>query len=68
MKKILLVEGMTWGHCKSTVEAVLGALDGVTKVEVDLSSKTVVVEGENLDDILMKEEVEDAGYEIIEIR
>jgi len=67
MKKILLVEGMTWGHCKSTVEAVLGALDGVTKVEVDLSSKTVVVEGESLDDILMKEEVEDAGYEVVEI-
>lgn len=68
MKKILLVEGMTWGHCKSTVEAVLGALDGVTKVEADLSSKTVVVEGENLNDILMKEEVEDAGYEVVEIR
>lgn len=68
MKKILLVEGMTWGHCKSTVEAVLGALGGVTKVEVDLSSKTVIVEGENLDDILMKEEVEDAGYEVVEIR
>lgn len=68
MKKILLVEGMTWGHCKSTVEAVLGALDGVTKVEVELSTKKVVVEGEGLDDDLIKDAIEESGYEIIEIQ
>lgn len=68
MKKILLVEGMTWGHCKNAVESALRELDGVTKVEVDLNSKKVEVEGEGLNDILIKGAIEDAGYDLIEIR
>ncbi|OZV14044.1 heavy metal transport/detoxification protein [Tissierella sp. P1] len=68
MKKTLLVEGMSCGHCERAVKNALGELDGVSKVEVDLVTKKVEVEGEGLNDILIKGAIEDAGYELIEIR
>lgn len=68
MKKTLLVEGMSCGHCENAVKNALKGLDGVTKVEVNLSSKSVEVEGEGLNDILIKGAIEDAGYDLIEIK
>ena len=68
MKKTLLVEGMSCGHCEKAVKNALNELAGVTKVEVDLSTKTVEVEGESLDDTLIKDAIEDAGYDLIEIK
>ncbi len=68
MKKTLLVEGMSCGHCEKAVKNALGELEGVSKVEVDLGSKKVKVEGEGLNDILIKGAIEEAGYELIEIR
>ncbi|MBU5428220.1 copper ion binding protein [Tissierella pigra] len=68
MKKTLLVEGMSCGHCEKAVKNALNELSGVTKVEVDLSTKTVEVEGESLDDTLIKDAIEDAGYDLIEIK
>lgn len=68
MKKTLLVEGMSCGHCEKAVKDALGELEGVSKVEVELSSKKVEVEGEGLNDILIKGAIEDAGYELVEIR
>ena len=50
------------------MKSALRELDGVTKVEVDLNSKKVEVEGEGLNDILIKGAIEDAGYDLIEIR
>ncbi len=68
MKKTLLVEGMSCGHCEKAVKNALKELDGVSKVEVDLASKKVEVEGEGLNDILIKGAIDDAGYDLIEIR
>lgn len=67
MKKIMLVEGMSCGHCEKAVKSALSELEGVKSVLVDLSSKKVEVEGENLNDASLKEAVEDAGYDVIEI-
>lgn len=67
MKKVLLVEGMSCGHCEKAVKSALLELNGVTNVEVDLLSKKVEVEGEELNDNLMKDAIEDAGYEVLEI-
>lgn len=68
MKKTLVVDGMSCGHCEKAVKESLGELEGVTKVEVDLDKKLVEVEGENLVDNLIKEAIEDAGYDVIEIK
>lgn len=65
MKKILLVEGMSCGHCEKAVKNALGELDGVKNISVNLESKQVEVEGENLDNSLLKAAIEDAGYDVI---
>lgn len=67
MKKILLVEGMSCGHCEKAVKNALGELDGVKNVSVDLGNKKVQVEGDNLVDSKIKEAIEDAGYDVVEI-
>jgi len=50
------------------VTKALKELNGVSNVNVDLSSKKVEIEGENLVDEKLKEDVEDAGYDVIEIK
>ncbi len=68
MKKVLLVEGMSCGHCEKAVKDALGELDGVKLVNVNLDSKKVEVEGEKLQDNILKEAVEEAGYHVLEIK
>lgn len=67
MKKILLVEGMSCGHCEKAVKEAVGQLEGVKNVEVDLEHKKVEVEGENLVDGIIKEAIEEAGYDVLDI-
>ncbi|NLJ99128.1 MAG: heavy-metal-associated domain-containing protein [Tissierellia bacterium] len=67
MKKILLVEGMSCGHCEKAVKEAVGQLEGVKNVEVDLEDKKVEVEGENLVDGIIKEAIEEAGYDVLDI-
>lgn len=67
MKKVLLVEGMSCGHCEKSVKNALGELEEISKVEVNLETKKVEVEGVNLIDTVLKEAIEDAGYEVLEI-
>lgn len=68
MKKTLLVEGMSCGHCEMAVKKAVGALEGVESVVVNLGAKKVEVEGENLKDNLIKDAIEDAGYDVVEIK
>jgi copper chaperone len=43
-KKVLSVEGMSCGHCKSAVEKAALGLPGVMAAEVNLEAKTLTVE------------------------
>lgn len=67
MKKTLLVEGMTCGHCEKAVKNALGELSEVKSVEVNLSTKKVIVEGEDLVDDKLREAIDEAGYKVLEI-
>jgi len=43
MEKIVLnVMGMSCSHCENAVKKAVSALEGVTKVDVDLSAKRLV--------------------------
>lgn len=42
---MLSVPDMTCGHCRASVTDALSRLSGAAKVEVDLTAKTVRVEG-----------------------
>ena len=67
MKKIMLVDGMSCEHCVKAVKNALGEVNGVTAVKVDLQTKKVEVEGENMVNDTLKNAVEDAGYDVLEI-
>ena len=68
MNKVIKIEGMMCGHCKAHVEKALNALDGVSAV-VDLENKcaNVTLTADVQDDVL-KQAVQDAGYEVVEIQ
>lgn len=68
MKKKIIVEGMSCGHCVNHVKNALEELSGVTSVTVDLESKTAVVEASGeLSDETIKAAIEDAGYEVVSV-
>lgn len=56
------VVGMTCDHCARSVTAEVGALPGVTDVNVDLTSGQVTVTSEGLDTNQVRAAVEEAGY------
>jgi copper chaperone len=62
----LNVQGMSCGHCVSSVEGSVGKLDGVNKVKVDLESGKVDVSFDedkvSLD--VIKETIDDQGYDV----
>ena len=60
------VEGMTCGHCVRSVTEEVGALPGVTAVDVDLASGRVTVASEQpLDDATVRAAVDEAGYAVV---
>ncbi|WP_101552253.1 heavy metal translocating P-type ATPase [Anaerotruncus massiliensis (ex Togo et al. 2019)] len=67
MKKTMVIEGMSCGHCSARVEKALNALDGVT-AKVDLEAKTASIETEGrASDEQMKAAVTDAGYDVVSL-
>jgi copper chaperone len=65
---IYLVDGMTCEHCVRAVTTELSAVDGVTGVDVELrpgaSSAVRVTSAAPLDDDLVREAVDEAGYDL----
>lgn len=68
MTKTMLINGMMCGNCKKHVEKALGAISGVSAVEVDLEAKKAVVtlSTDVSDDILTNAVVEE-GYEVVSV-
>lgn len=63
--KTILIDGMQCNHCKMTVEKVLGAIDGVTKVEVNLENKTAIIESsKEISEDIIKTVIEEAGFKV----
>jgi len=57
------VEEMTCGHCKAAIEGAVLPLDGVNKIEVDLDTKIVTVDGGADDQI--RSAIDDAGFDSV---
>jgi copper ion binding protein len=58
------VPGMTCGHCEAAVKKEVGAVPGVTGVDVDLETKDVVVTGTSLDRDALVAAIDEAGYDV----
>ncbi|KLO23210.1 copper chaperone CopZ [Marinitoga sp. 1197] len=66
MKKVIIIEGMTCDHCVMHVKKELEKISGLKILKVEIGK--AIIEGENLDDNLIKEAVDEAGYEVKEIK
>lgn len=61
-----IVEGMSCEHCVTAVAQEVGAIEGVTKVQVDLEAGTVTVTGADaVDQTAVAEAVDEAGYALV---
>lgn len=68
MQTTLDVKGMTCGHCESSVKGALKGLNGVTNVEVNLSTgkADVTYDNEQVTVKNMRDAVEEQGYDVVE--
>ena len=66
MKKKIMIEGMSCGHCVKHVQEALEGLSGVNSVEVNLAEKYAVVET-TVEESQLQEAIDDAGYDVISI-
>ncbi|MFD1020210.1 copper chaperone CopZ [Thalassobacillus hwangdonensis] len=66
-KQTLRVEGMSCGHCKSSVEEGVGNLEGVSQVLVDLDDGLVTVEYDPAKSTLetIKQTIYEEGYDVV---
>ena len=67
MKQItLLVPGISCGHCKSSIEGAVASMDGVARVEVSISKRTVDVEYDpaKVDLAAIISAIDDQGFEV----
>jgi copper chaperone len=67
MIKHLSIEGMSCNHCAAHVKEALSGVSGVSKTSVDLGKKSADVEGEALDEAVLKAAVAEAGYSVVSI-
>lgn len=65
MKKKIMIEGMSCGHCTGNVKETLTAF-AKGEVEVSLEGKYAVLETEATDEAL-KEAIDDIGFDVVEI-
>lgn len=69
MKKELIIEGMSCGHCVKHVENALREIKEVQDVIVSLSQKKATISlKDQIDDDKIKKAVEEAGYKVIDIK
>lgn len=69
MKKTIMIEGMSCGHCVGRVEKALQGLDGVTSVQVDLAGKCAVVElSQDIANEVLVEVIDEAGYDVTSVQ
>ncbi len=64
--RTLSVPEIHCGHCKSSIEGAVGAVDGVERAAVDIDASTVDLNYDGTDTTFaaVVEAIEDVGYEV----
>lgn len=69
MKKKVLIEGMSCGHCVKHVTEALSELNGVSNVAVNLEAKTALFDASaDVKDEAIKAAIDEVGYEVVGIQ
>ena len=66
VEEVIIVDGMSCGHCKMRVENAVKALQGVSSAEVDLETNTVTVQYDRskTERSQITDAIEAAGYSV----
>lgn len=59
------VPAISCEHCVNAISAEVEKVPGVVGVLVDVETKLVTVTGETLDDIALREAIDEAGYDVV---
>ena len=62
--RIYRVEGMSCGHCRSSVIEEVSEIAGVEQADVELERGLLTVRGEGFTDAQIETAVSEAGYEL----
>ena len=67
--KTIFINGMQCNHCKMSVEKALNSIEQVSKVTVNLEEKNAVIEYTvDIENSKIKEIIEEAGFEVAQIK
>ena len=64
VEKEFFVEGIHCEKCKGNVEKALKSIEGVKKVNVDLKGNAVIKSKGNIENEVIKEKIEEAGFSV----
>ena len=67
MKLNLVISGMSCEHCTNYVKQVLSEMPGISVMDISLEGAVILSEG-NITEAEMKEAIEEAGYELTEVK
>lgn len=67
MLKVIKIDGMSCGHCEMRVKTALNEL-GVEIIKVSAAEDLAEVKVENITDDQLTDAIEDAGYDVLEIK
>jgi copper chaperone CopZ len=64
MEVTYTVPGIHCAHCEAAIRQEVGGVAGVDEVTVDLERKLVTVTGRGFEDALVRDAIDEAGYDI----
>ena len=67
MRKVIKIEGMTCGHCESSVRNALSKIENVEVIEVSKDKKIACVEVNNVDNSVLLDTIENIGFDALEV-
>lgn len=68
MKKEIDIEGMMCNHCATKVSNTLKSIDGIKKVKVDLKKGKAIVEGNNINNDEIINNISNIDYKVTNIK
>lgn len=67
--KTIFINGMSCGHCSKRVEDALKSVNGVKSVKVSLEEKKAdIILKKDVDNEILKNAVEDVGFEVMNVQ
>ena len=67
--KTIFINGMSCGHCSKRVEEALKSVNGVKSVKVSLEEKKAdVILKNDVDNEILKNAVEEVGFEVVNVK